>query len=89
MLKNVIKPERVLDPDMTHSFDTKLIPILESMRGWNPRSPELRKQAPGRTGPAYQNNFYGTQVGDYRELVDVTERKAAMASIGAMAALPG
>jgi hypothetical protein len=31
MFKDVIAPERVLDPDMTRSFDEKLIPILDRL----------------------------------------------------------
>jgi len=31
MMKDIIRPERVLDPDMTRSFDEKLIPILDRL----------------------------------------------------------
>ncbi|ETT24886.1 tail tape measure protein [Rhodococcus rhodochrous ATCC 21198] len=31
MLKDIIRPERVLDPEMTRSFDEKLIPILDRL----------------------------------------------------------
>lgn len=80
LLKQVLKPERVLDPRMTEAFDTKLIPILEN---WSkPDTP-----MPGGGGPQYVNQFNGTNVADYRELVEIAERRAAMSSIGAMAAL--
>lgn len=36
MMKDVIRPERVLDPEMTRSFDDKLIPILERLTTMRP-----------------------------------------------------
>lgn len=36
MMKDIIRPERVLDADMTRSFDEKLIPILERLTTVSP-----------------------------------------------------
>lgn len=36
MMKDVIRPERVLDADMTRSFDEKLIPILDRLTSVSP-----------------------------------------------------
>ncbi|MGX4711643.1 tape measure protein [Rhodococcus ruber] len=37
MMKDVIRPERVLDADLTRSFDEKLIPILERLTTMSPQ----------------------------------------------------
>jgi hypothetical protein len=74
---------------MTASFDGKLIPILESLRSvnWTPTAPTVSPQAPAAAGGGPRVAFYGTNVADYRGLVETAEREAHKASAGVLAAL--
>lgn len=93
MLKNTIRPERVLNPDQTETFNSAL-PLLDSINSaaWSPNridsgslaQPAPASQAAGRTFAPVIN----ARVADVSDLADLVERQAHKDAIGLMAAMP-
>lgn len=95
LMKNVIKPERVLNPSNTETFNS-VLPLLESINAtaWAdpscitvPMSPST--QANQRSsGHDLSTHIYEPRVADLRDLVDLAERASQRRAIGMMSALP-
>ncbi|WP_433626076.1 transglycosylase SLT domain-containing protein [Nocardia sp. CA-120079] len=92
MLKQTIRPERVLSPHQTETFDSAL-PLLESINAsiWSPARIDsaalnINTQAAPRTPqPAYAPTIHA-RVADVTDLADLVERQGQMKAIGLMAA---
>ena len=95
MLKQTLRPERVLSPAQTETFDSAL-PLLESINAatWSPNRIDASSIAPQAAGRAGGNDYSvhthitDTRVANVEDLVDVAERRAHMATIGLAAAMP-
>jgi hypothetical protein len=95
MFKNVLRPERVLNPSNTETFNSAL-PLLESINAsaWSPdrlNQASLATQS-GSSGAAVGHDFsvhlHEPRVADVNDLVDVAERRAHVRQVGMMAAAP-
>ncbi|RBO87022.1 lytic transglycosylase domain-containing protein [Nocardia puris] len=92
MLKQTIRPERVLSPRQTEVFESAL-PLLESIRGAigtpAPAPPAWQPSTGQQTGPAARDhsvNFHGpVSVMDMHELVREQDRWTGMQAQGALA----
>jgi hypothetical protein len=95
MLKQTIRPERVLSPAQTETFDSAL-PLLESINAstWSPsriNQGGLNVAQGGSTASAghdFSTTIVEPRVADVRDLVDLAERHAQMKAIGLSAAMP-
>ncbi|MET8648408.1 hypothetical protein [Nocardia aurea] len=95
MFKNVLRPERVLNPSNTETFNSAL-PLLESINAsaWDPnRISADAVAAPtaamtGGGGHDFSVHLHDTRVADVNDLVDVAERRAHVRQVGVMAASP-
>ncbi|WP_329411935.1 transglycosylase SLT domain-containing protein [Nocardia vinacea] len=93
MMKQTLRPERVLSPRQTETFDSAL-PLLESINAsvWNPARIDpsniaTPNQAPARSGPDLSTTV-NARVANVNDLADLVERQAQMKAIGLSAALP-
>lgn len=94
LFKNVIKPERILNPRQTETFDSA-IPLLESINaaGWSPNRVDAstlgaaRQAYVTRGGHDFSTTIVSPRVADVGDLVELAERKAAAKAIGLMAAM--
>ncbi|WP_245401281.1 transglycosylase SLT domain-containing protein [Nocardia albiluteola] len=94
MLKQTLKPERVLSPKQTETFDSAL-PLLESINNsaWSPNridssslSPAAAPQSAG-AGRTFAPTI-NARVASVSDLADLVERQAQKDAIGLMAAMP-
>jgi SLT domain-containing protein len=94
MMKQTIKPERVLNPRQTETFESAL-PLLESINSsvWspsriNPGALNINTQtAPRESAPGFAP-VINARVANVDDLADLVERQAQMKAIGLSAALP-
>lgn len=93
LTKNVLKPERVLSPRQTETFDSAL-PLLESINSAAWSADRIQPHAFGRTPAAGGGGGYtfspvvNARVADVGDLVDRVAREGDKHAIGQMAALP-
>lgn len=93
MMKQTIRPERVLNPRQTEVFESAL-PLLESINSsiWspariNPGALNINTQAaPSNSAPGYAPTI-NARVANVDDLADLVERQAQMKAIGMSAAL--
>jgi SLT domain-containing protein/DNA polymerase III delta prime subunit len=94
MLKQTIRPERVLSPKQTETFDSAL-PLLESINNsaWSPNridssslSPATAPQSAG-AGRTFAPTI-NARVADVSDLAELVQRQAEKDAIGLMAAMP-
>jgi hypothetical protein len=93
MPKQTLRPERVLSPAQTETFDSAL-PLLESINAssWSPSrinqgGLNVNAAPPASSAQPAFAPVINARVADVNDLVDLVERQAQMKAIGLSAAL--